>query len=74
MVVCVLPTVPVSSGAHPRNFSIHPSGSWVLVANQDAWPSWGVPAREAVDEGACWFACGKMDSVLLDVLDSPVRG
>ncbi|CAJ1400425.1 unnamed protein product [Effrenium voratum] len=41
-----------TEGAHPRNFSIHPSGSWVLVANQDAWPSWGVPAREAVDEGA----------------------
>lgn len=22
-------------GAHPRNFSIHPSGRWLLVANQD---------------------------------------
>ena len=22
-------------GAHPRNFSIHPSGDWVLVANQE---------------------------------------
>ncbi|CAJ1419507.1 unnamed protein product [Effrenium voratum] len=25
-----------TEGAHPRNFSIHPSGSWVLVANQDS--------------------------------------
>ena len=25
-----------SGGEHPRNFSIHPSGSWVLVANQDS--------------------------------------
>lgn len=23
-------------GEHPRNFSIHPSGNWILVANQDA--------------------------------------
>ncbi|CAE7184097.1 pgl, partial [Symbiodinium pilosum] len=25
-----------TQGAHPRNFSIHPSGDWVLVANQDS--------------------------------------
>lgn len=25
------------SGEHPRNFSIHPSGNWLLVANQDTW-------------------------------------
>ncbi|CAE7542218.1 pgl [Symbiodinium microadriaticum] len=25
-----------TEGAHPRNFSIHPSGDWVLIANQDS--------------------------------------
>ncbi|CAK9027705.1 6-phosphogluconolactonase (P9_lactonase) (Polysaccharide utilization locus H protein P9) (PUL H protein P9), partial [Durusdinium trenchii] len=25
-----------TGGEHPRNFSIHPSGNWILVANQDS--------------------------------------
>jgi hypothetical protein len=44
------------SGEHPRNFTIHPSGNWILVANQDTRLNTAdIVHRQSVRFSTCGF-------------------